>query len=138
MDPLSISASVIAVLQLTGTVIGYIKETSDGGEDRKRILDEAHSIHYILFLLKDEIERQQREDAWSDTVRFLKAPLEHFKSALERLVEILKPAKGLKKVGKTLSWPFRKEEVEEILSTVERHKSLFLLVLENDHVYHTM
>jgi len=136
-DPLSIAASIIAVLQLTGTVIGYINDTKDAGEERKRILNETKNIHYLLYLLKDNVERPQWDDTWLETMRSFSAPegpLEQFKLELERLASKLKPTAGLKKIGKALTWPFQKEEVKDILAGIERQKSLFGLALQNDHM----
>lgn len=63
-----------------------------------------------------------------------KGPLEQFKAALEQLASKLASVKGLKKVEKNLIWPFQEQEVTEILSTIERQKSLFALIVINDHV----
>jgi hypothetical protein len=63
-----------------------------------------------------------------------KGPLEQFKGALEQLASRLEPSKGVKKVGRALTWPFQTEEIKEILSTIERQKSLFDLALQNDHM----
>ena len=60
--------------------------------------------------------------------------MEQFKRALEQLASRLEPSKGPKMVGKALAWPFQTEEIKEILSTIERQKSLFDLALQNDHM----
>jgi hypothetical protein len=130
MDP---ATSIITLVQFTGTVIGYINDVKGASEERKRILDELSSTHYLLFLLKDKAEAKE----WGDTIKSLaipKGPLEQFKDALERLASKLAPAEGLKKVGRALTWPFQKDDVKYILSTIERQKSLFSLALQNDHV----
>jgi hypothetical protein len=135
MDPLSAIASVIAVLQLTGTVIGFMKDTTGARDDRKRILEEFHGIHYLLFLLKDEVDRQLRGSTVSESIKQLQVPLQQFESALDRFAKKLKPAQGFKKLGKAMIWPFQKEDVKDILSTLERYKSLFNMALQNDHMY---
>lgn len=58
-DPLSTSASIIAVLQLTGTVVQYLNDAKGASEDRQRILAEISSTSGVLFLLKDLAERAQ-------------------------------------------------------------------------------
>jgi hypothetical protein len=136
-DPLSISASIIALLQLTATVIDYISDTKGASEEWKRILVEARNVHYLLFLLKDRAERSE-QDGWTETMKSLNIsnrPLEQFKAALERLVAKAKPPGTAKKIGKALMWSFKKEEVKDILSTIERLISLFTLALENDNMY---
>ena len=68
MDPLSISASIIAVLRLTGTVIRCLNDVGDAPEDRKRILAELHGIQGILFTLHDKATQVQEGDTWSITL----------------------------------------------------------------------
>jgi hypothetical protein len=136
-DPLSISASIIAVLQLSGTVIGYLNDVKGASEDRHRLLNEVTSISGLLYFLKDRAAQSQYGDSWSMTLASLntpKGPLEQFKSALERLTLKLAPVEGWRKAGKALAWPFQKEEIKEILGAIERHKSLFNLALQNDHM----
>jgi hypothetical protein len=96
MDLLSISASITAILQLTGTVIGYIKNAKGASEDRNRILAEVASVHYLLYQLKDQSEESQ-SDKYSVTLKSLSSPngpLIQFKQALERLSSKLQPAGG--------------------------------------------
>ena len=64
MDPLSISASIIAVLQLTGTVIRYLNDIGNALEDRKVILLELHSIQGMLYTLHDQAIQIQKGDTW--------------------------------------------------------------------------
>lgn len=139
-DPLSITASVIAVLQLTQQVIQYVVDAKNASDDRNRILTEITSAHSFLFLLKDKAEKSatQWDNTLYETMRALdgpNGPLEQFKDALERLASKLRPRQGLKKLGKALSWPFEKSEIKGILDTIERQKSLFSLALQNDHMY---
>ena len=56
MDPLSITVSVVALLQLTTKVISYVKEAKDGPKDRTRILHEAFSLMGLLNMLKDLVD----------------------------------------------------------------------------------
>ena len=135
-DPLSISAGIIAILQLTGTVVQYLNDAAQAAGDRQRILLEITSVSGILTVLKDLAERPQYGDSWSTTIRSLNVPngpLEQFRRALERLASKLEPVHGLKKVERSLAWPFQKGEVSEILGAIERQKTLFNLALQNDH-----
>ncbi len=136
-DPLSISGSIIAVLQLSATVIGYLNDVKGASEDRHRLLNEIISISGLLYFLKDRATQTQHGDSWSITLASLNAPkglLEQFKSALERLTLKLAPVEGWRKARKALAWPFQKEEIKEIMGAIERHKSLLHLALQNDHV----
>jgi hypothetical protein len=134
MDPLSVSASIIAVLQLSSTVFGYLKDATEASGDRKRLLDEVTSLHFLLFPLVDQIKEAEGDDTWSASLRSLKTPggpLEQFRVELQRVASKLERVAGVKKFGKAINWPFQKEEVKEILFTIERQKSLFSLALES-------
>ena len=134
-DPLSISASIVATLQLAGTVVQYLNDVRGAPDDRRRLLGEISSTIGVLYTLKDQAERTQWGNPWSNTMRSLNqpaGPLEQFETALEQLVCKLSPVEGLKKVGKAFSWPFQKGEIKTILNSIERQKTLFILALQND------
>jgi hypothetical protein len=136
-DPLSISASITALLQLTSNVVQYINSVKDASKERFRIRDEISSASFLLYMLNDRIQQAHSGKLWLSTVQSLdmpKGPLKQFKGALEQLASRLEPSKGVKKVGRALTWPFKTEEIKEILSTIERQKSLFDLALQNDHM----
>ena len=136
MDPLSISASVTALLQLTATVIQYLSTVKGASEDRQRILSELCHINCILYTLQDQAT--QGDSSWSLTLQSLNVPngpLEQFKKTLEILANKLRPAHGWKKVSKAIAWPFEKQEIQEFLNTIERQKSLFNLARQHDHMY---
>jgi hypothetical protein len=61
-------------------------------------------------------------------------PLDQFKMLLDRMAVKLAPAAGLKKAGRAIVWPFRKEEFRDMLAATERHKTLFMLALQNDNL----
>jgi hypothetical protein len=42
---------------------------------------------------------------------------------------------GFKKFTKSLFWPFAAKEMKSSLKSIESQKFLFLMVLENDHVF---
>ena len=136
-DPLCISASIIAVLQLTSTVVQYINDVKDASEERLRIRDEISSTSFLLYMLKDRIQQARSGELWLSSVQSLdvpNGPLDQFRRALEQLASRLAPSKGLRKIRKALVWPFQREEIKEILSTIERQKLLFDLTLQNDHM----
>ena len=138
MDPLSVSASITALLQLTSTVIQYINEVKGAPEDRRRILSELASVNGTLFVLQDQADQAKKGDLWSSTLQSLsvpEGPLDQFRRALERLSSKLAfPATGLRKLGRAIVWPFQKEEIKEILGSIERQKALLNLARQNDHM----
>lgn len=136
-DPLSVTASIIAVLQLTESVVKYLNDAKDASKDCNKFLIEISTVNGLLFSLKDLVGRAELGETWLATTRSLgvpTGPLAQFKSALELLATHLEPVVGLKKAGKALTWPFKKGEVIDILNTIERQKTLFVLALQNDHM----
>ncbi|KAL9118809.1 MAG: hypothetical protein Q9187_004635 [Circinaria calcarea] len=130
--------SIIAIIQLTGTVVQYVRDVKDALKYRDRLLIELVSLCGCLQFLKDTADRAESEPGgqWMITIRLLdgpNGPLSQFKLALETLARHLKPEVGWRKHAKVLVWPFKEEEVRDILSTIERQKSLFNLAVQNDH-----
>ncbi len=137
MDPLSISASFITLLQLSGKVIGYLSDVKGGPKELLAIRLEICGILPILSILQDQAEQARNGDLWSPTFLSLdvpNGPIQQFRRALEQLETNLAPVGGWKKVGKAFSWPFEKGEIQRILSTIERQKLLFTLARQNDHI----
>ena len=137
-DPLSLSVSIIAVLQLTSTVVQYLCDVKGAVDERQRVLHEVSSISGMFYILKDLGERGSHDpvnEDWSAIVRSLQVPngpLDQFKLALERLASKLEPTSGLTRMTKTLTWPFEKKEIMSILGVMERQKSLFSLAMQKD------
>lgn len=137
MDPLSISASIVALIQLSSTVIGYLSDVKDSHKEQQKIRLELCNTLPMLSILQDQAQQAEDGDEWSSTLLSLSAadgPIQQFQQALERLEHKLAPAKGVKKVGKAFIWPFEKAEIQGILSTIERQKLLFSLARQNDHI----
>ncbi len=86
MDPLSISASIVALVQLTGTVIEYLHGVKGASEDRQNILSVSSSVNGMLFILQDYADQQG--DSWSLTLKSLNCsggPLVQLRTSLEIL-----------------------------------------------------
>lgn len=137
MDPLSLSAGIISLLQLTATVSSYLKDVKDAPKDRAKCDIEVSNISSLLTSLRYRLEGATSQDPWFIAVRALSVengPLDQYKAALEQLMSKLAPADGLKRVGKALIWKFDKIEVEAILQRIERLKLLTQIALEMDHL----
>jgi hypothetical protein len=137
MDGLSAVASVIAVLQLTGEVIGYLNDVKDAPKECQQCVIEASNAQNLLINLRYRLEQGQTNEAWFTAVRALSVengPLDQYKQALEKLQSRVEIQDGIQKVGRRLLWKFRKEEVASILARIERLKSLVNIALEMDHL----
>lgn len=136
MDPLSISISVLTLLQLTEKFISCIKQTRDARKEQAKVLGEASSLVWLLRELQECIDEHSSQSSWLQATSGLTTPggpLDQYQSTLEVLAFKIIPKHGLHKVGQVLVWKFSKEEVNGLLSQIERVKSLVLIALELDH-----
>jgi hypothetical protein len=137
MDGLSAAASIIAVLQLTGAVIGYLNDVKDAPKECQQCTIEASNIQNLLINLRYRLEQGQAGDPWFTAVRALNienGPLDQYKQALEQLRSRVETQDGVQKVKRRLLWKFNKEEVASILARMERLNSLVNIALEMDHL----
>lgn len=139
MDPLSISASIIAVVTLTSKIAEYLSDVKDASKDRKRFVLEISNVSNLLKNLIYHIEESSAQNEWLMAVKDLATsggPIDQYKSALEQLDSKLPSAasSGLKKIGSAFTWTFNKEDISTILAGIERLKSLTQIALEIDHL----
>lgn len=137
MDPLSVTASIIAVLQLSSKVLGYLNDVKDASKDRAKCAVEASILNSLLVSLRYRLEEGSSNEPWYTAVRALgveNGPLDQFKQALEQLQTNMTGGGRLKKVGDVLAWRFSKEEVTSILARMERLKTLVQVALQMDHL----
>jgi hypothetical protein len=144
MDGLSVAASIIAVLQLTGAVIGYLNDVKDAPNECQQCAIEASNLQSLLINLLYQLNQGQTGDRWYTAVRALdveNGPLDQYKQALEQLrskVEIQdgiqKVKDGIQKVKRRLLWKFSKEEVTSILARMERLKTHVSFALQMDQL----
>lgn len=137
MDPLSVTASIIAVLQLTSTVTSYLHDTRNATAEQAKVAVEAANLYSLLIALRFRVETAQSNDPWFNHVKLLavsNGPLEQFKEALESLVKELQPSENRARdhIKSALRWTFTKKEVENALRRIERLKSLINCALTND------
>ena len=143
MDPLSVTASIIAVLQLTGTVVSlcydFRSRIKNAPRDLKRIISEVISLRDVLerlVRLADSAETAgSNESTQLSTLKLLNKPdglLVKCQAELTALEKKLKPAIGVKAVSKLLSWPLKERDVEKTLACIGRLKATLSLALTAD------
>ena len=98
-DPLSVAASIVAVLQLTGTVVRYLGNVQDATGYKSRLLLEVSGAEGVLETLRDHSRESVQGDPILSTLGLLEEPLKHHEVTLRRLENALAPAQGLKKAG---------------------------------------
>jgi hypothetical protein len=141
MDGLSSAASVIAVIQLTGSLVklcgGYIQEVKDA---RDEISTLQRAIAGLQGTLQDLQEFLQSNDGNAlPTSSQLGSNIADCLSHLRDLEERLDPGKAkklMKRFGvRALKWPLKRREVQGVIQNLEKYKSSFLLSLQVDQRY---
>jgi hypothetical protein len=90
MDPLSLTASIIAILELTTTLTGYIHDVRHATREGAKVAVEASNLYGLLTSLRSRVEEARSADPWLNQVKLLgveNGPLDQFKDVLEKMVE---------------------------------------------------
>jgi hypothetical protein len=136
-DPLSISVSIIALLQASEAVLKYVRSVKNAGGDTKSLQMEIIHVRSLLYSLKDLLPEPDSGEEVMPVFRSLggrDGPLAQFQITLEEIAAPLRPKDGLKKVGQAITWPFKKGDIRDLLGKIERYKTLFTLALQNDQL----
>jgi hypothetical protein len=137
-----VSASLIAVLQITASVINvcyvYQSGVRNAPRDLNRITDQLVGLRSVLESL---LKLAQSEDGTGSprllTLKLLNGPdgpLPKCEAELKHLKEKLEPANsGWRKFGQAVTWPLKEGEVRVTLDHIERTKGILHLGLTADH-----
>ncbi|CZR56742.1 related to ankyrin [Phialocephala subalpina] len=141
MDPLSLTGTLIAVLQITTSVISvcydYRAGVASASRDVIQITDSLNALKDSLDALLRLVEtsRSGEDRARLVNVELLAregGALESCLQELERLKEKLEPETGWRKVKKSLTWPLKEGEMKKALAGLERYKSTMQLAISAD------
>ncbi|KAF1951854.1 hypothetical protein CC80DRAFT_519104 [Byssothecium circinans] len=129
MDPLSVTASIIAILQLTVKVGERLRDAKDASTERSQFTTETSNLSNLLVTLLSRVDESSNEP-WHTKVRELGGKdglVYQYRVALEQLHDKISSGHGLKKTAKAFLWKYIKEDAEDILMRLERLKSLVKL-----------
>lgn len=141
-EPLSLVASLIAVVQISGSVISccyeYRKGVKNAPKDLLGVTNEVAGLRNVverLIALMDD-EKRASHNYLSTLIDFASAngPLELCQHDLESLkVKLEPPVKEWKVLGRRLTWPLREKDVTKTLASIYRTKSLLETMLMVDN-----
>jgi len=142
MDPLSVTASIIAVIQLTGSVVSavysYRTDVKNAPEDAAKIIEGLTALSHVLekLLQMVETERNTKVTRLASLEGLLKpdGPIESCQKTLERLNAKLQPEKGWRAVKQSLIWPLKKDDIKKTLKEITTAKETLGLALTVDHM----
>ncbi|RYP45753.1 hypothetical protein DL768_007929 [Monosporascus sp. mg162] len=135
MEPVGATASIIAIIQLSSKVFGYITNAAGATKERNRLRSELLACDAFTQELRDQSDGSEGQ-AWSETIRALDrpdGPLGRLKTTLGAMETRLRPKKGVQRAVSALKWPFEEKEVQMIIETIENEKSLLKFALDNEH-----
>ncbi len=140
MDPLSITASLIAVIQVTTSIVQICYDYRSGVVSASReviqISDQLNALTEVLEALLRLVESSKSDDLKRFcTVQDLAkdgGTLQACLREMERLKGKLEPETGWRKLRSSLVWPLKEGEMIKALEALERFKSTLQLALSTD------
>jgi hypothetical protein len=136
-DPLSVVASIIPILELAGAVVKFLSDVKNASTTCTKILDEVSYCTGLLCSIKTLFEKDGFGEECSIIATSLKAPngpLMQLESTLMQIRRRLEPVARTKNTRGAIVWPFRQDEVANLLAAIERQKVLLAIVLHGDHM----
>lgn len=138
MDPLSISASIVALLQVSGNVINLISTITSSSAEIRCLAVEISTTRALLSSIADIAEVNE---TWNENLRRLTVEdgpmqmLDALLSKLERrLNQEVRVKSDLRQLRKKLSWPWRVEETRQMVNTARETRGLLAGALAVDHL----
>lgn len=141
MDPLSFTASIIAVIDMSSKLISscyqYQSRARHAAQDAKKIRAEAIELlgvlQRLLVIAQDEEEHQT---ARLPTLQALAQPnglLTECQTELASLMMKMKPKTGWAQIRSSLVWPLKEADVNKAIDRIHRIKSDLNLALTADN-----
>lgn len=137
MDPLSITASIIAILQITVKISEGLRDAKNVSTDRSQFTSEISNLSKLLVDLLSRLD-ESSDDPWHVHVRQLGGKgglLSQYRTELGLLKDKISYGIGMKKVKSSLIWRYIRNDAECILSRIGRLKTLVQIALEMDHLF---
>jgi hypothetical protein len=143
MDPLSITASAIAVLQISGTIINlcydYRSRIKNAAKEASRIVNELNSLRSVIdslfVLLEDESKRKSAQHSALAKLAQSDGPLTRCITELTALQKKLELKEGWRATKAAILWPLKESDVNKVLHNIESMKSTVQLALAADQRY---
>ena len=137
-EVLGIISSILAVLEASKEILGFLDDVKHGSVERNRLHIEILSTVTWLGALKTKVEESKAGGPELSTLESLAKPdglLTEMQKLLDRMARKLNLTSGHRSLKGTLTWPFEKREVQEMISTIQRYNSCFVLALQNDSMF---
>ena len=137
MDPLTITASLIAIIQLATSATQFLKEIKSGSEDRIRLREEIRATSCLLEILRDRVDDAEALGQDLSSIKSLNVPggpVDQMSITLQKLMKKLVPENRLLKKSQAVLWPLSRGDVNDFLNIIERQKAAFNMAIQNDNM----
>lgn len=130
---MAVALTVIEVVLAIGGVVKGLYDYTSSVKDAK---DDIRKLAQELFALKGALEhfdlheKNDLDDAMQSQVRDMLLMTKETLDSIHKRLE--QPKSGIRKVTKSLAWPFRSAEIEKHLGSIERAKTWFIMVILKD------
>lgn len=138
MDPLSITAGTLAVLQAASTIVQFIGALKEAPNELKDLLDELEALQRVLRQILKLYDNDSDEKSTSPLLINPNSSLRECLLQLGRLKKILIPVNRLDRTRKIVAWrllSLHKGEIKKIIEKIERQKSLISVSLHAETQY---
>jgi hypothetical protein len=136
MDPLSIAASIVALLQVSEAALSscyrFVGKVNDAAPGADRII---RGVGYLKVILKDLHGLCDDKSALPSLTAMAddQGPLETLAKDLEELKGKLAGSFGPMSLRQKLKWPFESEKVNEILGRIQKQTPILELAVTGDN-----
>jgi hypothetical protein len=137
-DGLSIAASIAGLVQIADIVVRrgyrYVRDVKDAEKSVGSLIDEVNKLSGVLHSLRNVAERCEDDKLDFEPT----AQIHHIEACLRTLqlvdtyLESSNPATEQEYIGsmkQKLKWPLNRSKVKELMSDVEKHKSVMNLAM---------
>jgi hypothetical protein len=140
MDPISLTASAIAILQLSGAIINacykYRSQVKNASKDASRIINELNGLRTVIDCLFLLLEAEDNEKLLQKSAlgRLAEAdgPLGRCEACLNDLAKTLEPKDSWRGARAAILWPLKEQELTKVLQDINSTKSTVQLALAAD------
>ena len=140
MDPVSATASVIAVIQIVASVLSTCNEyrlsVKNAPKDADQITSELSSLKHVLeqVLTVAQREAESRSNEFFSLAKLTTSggELDQCRDNLTELQKKLQPQDGWKGVKKALTWHFKEGEFRKTLDRIGKSKDTLNLAVTVD------
>jgi ankyrin repeat domain-containing protein 50 len=138
-DPLSIAAGVIAVVTISEQIIGwcwdYIHAAKSAQSDVLNIMNSIAGLKSILDRVAALVKKRKPTSAGTQSSLLVlltapNGPLQSCEEALTRIKRKLDTKSGTSTAAQTFRWKWTSKDIEKILQTIEREKTVLILALQ--------